>query len=61
MKNPYQSPKTDSKRDYDRWLETVREQDKTDWAGFFFIVVVLFIFFFHPVLIDFFIGIFKKL
>jgi len=59
MKNPYQPPKTDSKREYDRWLETVREQDETDWAGFIFVVVILF--FFHPLLIDFFVELFKKL
>ena len=61
MKNPYQPPKTDSKRDYDRWLETIRGQDETDWGGFIFVVVILFIFFFHPILVDFFIEIFKKL
>ncbi len=61
MKNPYQPPKTDSKRDYDRWLETIRGQDETDWGGFIFVVVILFIFFFHPILVDFFIEMFKKL
>ena len=61
MKNPYQPPETDSKREYDRWLETINEQDETDWAGFFFVLVMLFIFFFHPLLVDFFIEIFKKL
>ncbi len=61
MKNPYQPPKTDPKRDYDRWLETVREQDETDWGGFIFAVVILSIFLFQPLLIDFLVEIFKKL
>ena len=61
MKNPYQPPKNDSRREYDRWLETANRRDETDWAGFIFVLVILFIFFFQPVLIDFFIEIFKKL
>jgi len=61
MKNPYQPPKTDSKREYDRWLESINSQEDTDWAGFIFVVVMLSIFFFHPLLIDFFVEIFKKL
>ena len=61
MKNPYQPPKNDSRRECDRWFETVNRRDETDWAGFIFVLVILFIFFFQPVLIDFFIEIFKKL
>ena len=43
--SPYDPPKTDSKREYDRWLETINNKQETDWAGFIFIVVLLFIFF----------------
>ena len=61
MKNPYQPPKNDPKRDYDRWLETVNRREDTDWAGFIFVVVIMIIIFFHPLLINFFIEIFKRL
>ena len=60
--NPYEPPKTDSKR-YDRYNEDIyrRPDDETDWVSFFFIVFWLFLFFFHRVLFDFFVEIFKKL
>ena len=61
MKNPYQPPRTNPKRDYDRWLETINRREETDWGGFIFVVVILAIIFFQPFLIDFFIEIFKKL
>lgn len=61
MNNPYEPPKTDSKREYDRWLESVKKQEEIDWAGFFFVVAILSILFFQPILIDFFIEIFNKL
>tara|TARA_B100001778_G_scaffold217483_1_gene180182 strand:- start:6886 stop:7071 length:186 start_codon:yes stop_codon:yes gene_type:complete len=61
MNNPYEPPKTDPKREYDRWLESINKQEETDWAGFIFAVVVLAIIFFQPFLIDFFAEIFKKL
>ena len=61
MKNPYQPPKTNPKRDYARWLETVNRREETDWAGFIFVVVILDIIFFQPLLINFFVEIFKKL
>ena len=61
MKNPYQPPKTDSKREYDRWLETVNRREETDWAGFIFVVIIFAIIFFQPFLIDFFVEIFKEL
>lgn len=62
MSNPYEPPKTDSKR-YDRYNEGIhrRPDDETDWVSFFWIVLWLFIFFFHNVLFDFFVKIFKKL
>lgn len=60
-RNPYDPPKTDSKREYDKWLETINSQQETDWAGFVFVVVILFIILFQPVLIKFFSEIFKKL
>lgn len=53
-RSPYDPPKTDSKREYDRWLETINNQHKTDWADFIFVVVMLFIFLFQPFLIKFF-------
>ena len=40
MKNPYQPPKTNPKREYDRWLETVNRREETDWAGFIFVVII---------------------
>ena len=61
MNNPYRPPKTDPKREYDRWLESMKKQEETDWAGFIFVVVILAIIFFQPILIDFFAEIFKKL
>ena len=61
MMNPYEPPKTDSKTEYDRWLESVKKQDETDWGCFIFIVVWLFIFFFHQVLFKFFVDIFRSL
>tara|TARA_R100000008_G_scaffold85325_1_gene74940 strand:- start:2940 stop:3122 length:183 start_codon:yes stop_codon:yes gene_type:complete len=60
MRNPYDPPKTDTRK-YDRYLETINDRDETDWGGFFFVVVILFIILFHHVLMDFFIGIFKGL
>lgn len=59
MNNPYEPPKTDSKREYDRWLESIKRQEETDWAGFFFVVIILAIVFFQPLLINFFIEVFQ--
>ncbi len=61
MNNPYEPPKTDPKREYDKWLESVKQREETDWAGFIFIVVILAIIFFQPLLINFFAEIFKNL
>ena len=61
MNNPYRPPKTNPKRDYDRWLETVNRREETDWGGFIFVVVILALIFFQPLLINFFVEIFKKL
>ena len=61
MKNPYQPPKTNSKREYDRWLETVNRREETDWGVFIFVVVIFAIIFFQPLLINFFVELFKKL
>ena len=60
MMNPYEPPKTDSKTEYDRWLESVKKQDETDWGSFIFIIVWLFIFFFHQLLFNFFVEIFNN-
>lgn len=60
-KNPYDPPTTDYKREYDRWLESINNQQETDWAGFIFVIVILFIIFFQPLLINFFIEIFRKI
>ena len=60
-RNPYDPPKTDSKREYDLWLESIKQQEETDWGGFIFVVVILFILFFQPVLIKFFTEIFRNL
>ena len=40
MNNPYEPPKTDSKR-YDRYNEDIyrRPDDETDWVSFFWIVL----------------------
>ena len=59
--NPYKPPKVNSTREVDRYLETIDNRDQTDWGSFLFIVVIFFIFFFHNLLVDFFIGIFRKL
>ena len=61
VNNPYDPPETDSKTEYDRWLETMNRREETDWTGFIFIVVILAIIFFQPLLINFFVEIFKKL
>ena len=61
MMNPYEPPKTDSKTEYDRGLESVKKQDETDWGSFIFIIVWLFIFFFHQLLFNFFVDIFRSL
>ena len=60
MSNPYKPPETDSKREYDRWLESIKKDEETDWAGFIFVVVILAIIFFQPLLINFFIDLFKN-
>ena len=61
MMNPYAPPKPDRKTEYDRWLESVKKQDETDWGSFIFIIVWLFIFFFHQLLFNFFVDIFRSL
>ena len=62
MNNPYEPPKTDSKR-YDRYNEDMyrRPDDETDWVSFFWIVLWLFIFFFHRPLFNFLVDIFRNL
>lgn len=60
-RNPYDPPKTDSKREYDRWLESIKKREETDWTGFVFVVVILSIIFFQPILIEVFVEIFRKL
>ena len=59
--NPYEPPKTDSKTEYDKWLEANKKQEETDWGTFIFILVWLMIFFFHQVLLKFFFDIFRSL
>ena len=61
MNNPYEPPKTDPKREYDRWLESMKKQEETDWGGFIFVIVILSIFLFQPLLTDLFVEIFRKL
>ena len=62
MNNPYEPPKTDSRRS-DRYNEGMhqRPDDETDWVSFFWIMLWLFIFFFHNVLFEFFVDLFKNL
>ena len=59
--NPYQPPKTNPERDYDRWLETVKHREDTDWTGFCFVMLIFITVLLQPLLINFLIEIFKKL
>ena len=61
MTNPYEPPKTDSTKEYDRWIESVKKQEETDWGSFIFIMIWLFIFFFHQLLFEFVVDIFRSL
>ena len=58
-KNPYSPPKTEITQDYDKWLETIKNRDETDWIGFCYVMLVLLIVFLQPYLLSFLVGIFK--
>tara|TARA_R110002051_G_scaffold223875_1_gene287053 strand:+ start:226 stop:408 length:183 start_codon:yes stop_codon:yes gene_type:complete len=52
-KNPYEPPKTDPIKDYDRWTEAAKKREETDWTTFTFIFIGLSIFFFYEILFRF--------
>ena len=58
-KNPYSPPKNEITQDYDKWLETIKNRDETDWIGFCYVMLVLLIVFLQPYLLSFLVGIFK--
>ena len=58
-KNPYSPPKTDTKDDYDKWLETIKNREETDWIGFCFVFFILIVVFLQPYLVKFLIGFFR--
>ena len=47
-KNPYRPPKNEIRQDYDKWLETIKNRDETDWIGFCYVMLILLIVFFNP-------------
>ncbi len=61
MSNPYEPPKSDNKDDYDKWLETIKNRDDTDWTGFCFVMVILIIVLLQPILVNFLIEMLRKL
>mgnify|MGYP001284174165 CR=1 FL=1 len=61
IRNPYDPPKIDETQEYDRYLETIKNREDTDWAGFFFAIIIMVIVLFQPILIELFTEMFKKL